>query len=192
MDKTEEMLVDGYLFSSSADAEIAREESKKIIYIENRLNYDDEASILVLYKKMLSNRVFVTPIGYAFLKKLQSYLSTSPEISADEILPIPLYTTYSAGLKSDAKEDEVPKAWIKPKEGPDFKGKLGISRWINVLLALLVIIMFVITLNADNPNIINYENALINKYASWEQELSQRESIVREKERELSINQDKE
>ena len=192
MDKTEELIVDGYLFGSSADAEIAREESKKISYIENKLNYDDEASVLIIYKKMLANRVFVTPVGYAFLKKLQSYLRTSPDIPKDEVLPISLYSTYAAKTKNKADDSENPRVRIRPKEGPDFKGKLRVSRWINIMLAVLVIIMFVITLSADNPNIINYENALVNKYASWEQELSQRETVIREKERELSINQDKE
>ena len=42
-------------------------------------------------------------------------------------------------------------------------------------------------MKSENPNILNYEQNLINKYAQWEQELSERESIIREKERELNI-----
>ena len=46
---------------------------------------------------------------------------------------------------------------------------------------------FIITLNSDQPNVLNYERNLQNKYATWEQELTQREQTVREKERELHI-----
>jgi hypothetical protein len=37
------------------------------------------------------------------------------------------------------------------------------------------------------PNIINYKTAIMNEYASWEQELSEREAKVREREKELDI-----
>ncbi len=47
--------------------------------------------------------------------------------------------------------------------------------------------MLIITLNGTTPNAINYKNAITNQYASWEQELSEREAAVREKERELNI-----
>ena len=56
-----------------------------------------------------------------------------------------------------------------------------------VIFAVTVGGVFVITLNSDQPNILNYERNLQNKYASWEQELTQREQTVREKERELHI-----
>ena len=58
---------------------------------------------------------------------------------------------------------------------------------MNIVMIVAIIAMFVITLNSDQPNILNYERNLQNKYASWEQELTQREQTVREKERELHI-----
>lgn len=47
--------------------------------------------------------------------------------------------------------------------------------------------MFVITLQSDNPNILNYRQAITNEYASWEQELTERENKVREKEQKLGM-----
>ena len=38
---------------------------------------------------------------------------------------------------------------------------------------------------------INYKIALTNQYAAWEQELTQREKAVKEKEQELGIDMDK-
>ena len=52
---------------------------------------------------------------------------------------------------------------------------------------VLVFAMFVITLQSDNPNILNYRQAITNEYASWEQELTERENKVREKEQKLGM-----
>ena len=49
--------------------------------------------------------------------------------------------------------------------------------------------MFAITLNADQPNVLNYEKVLTDRYASWEQDLTEREQVIREKERELKIQE---
>jgi hypothetical protein len=58
---------------------------------------------------------------------------------------------------------------------------------VNILLVLIILYMFIIAINSNQPNILNYQRVLQNRYASWEQELSQREQTIRDKERELSI-----
>ena len=73
------------------------------------------------------------------------------------------------------------------KKKKDDAKKLNISIWINVILAVLVIAMFFIASTGSNPNILNYENALINKYAEWEQELREREVKVLQYENEYGI-----
>lgn len=67
------------------------------------------------------------------------------------------------------------------------KSQLTISVILNILLALAMLAMFIISLNSDYPNIINYERAVTDRYAAWEQELTEREKVIREKERELMI-----
>ena len=67
-----------------------------------------------------------------------------------------------------------------PEDGGK-KAGLCLSVIMNIVMIVAIIAMFVITLNSDQPNILNYERNLQNKYASWEQELTQREQTVREK-----------
>ena len=55
-----------------------------------------------------------------------------------------------------------------------------ILKTVCFFLIAIVIAMFVIATTGSNPNILNYENALINKYAEWEQELRERELKVLE------------
>ena len=79
---------------------------------------------------------------------------------------------------------------VKP-EAPKPKKKsiaLPISVITNIGLAAAVIAMFAVALNADQPNILNYENVIQNKYAAWEQELTEREQAIRQKELELQIS----
>ena len=61
---------------------------------------------------------------------------------------------------------------------------------VNAAMVILVFILFTITLKSANPNILNYEKALVNKYAAWEQNLSERENKVREAERQYHILED--
>ena len=58
---------------------------------------------------------------------------------------------------------------------------------MNIVLALLVGGMFYVAMTGNNPNILNYKNSIVNKYAAWEQELTEREQAVREREKELGI-----
>lgn len=48
--------------------------------------------------------------------------------------------------------------------------------------------MFAIALSSSNPNIINYERVLQDKYAGWAQELSSREEALRMQENQNSQN----
>ena len=50
-----------------------------------------------------------------------------------------------------------------------------------------MIAMLIIAGVSDNPNILNYERVLQDRYAEWEMELNEREAKIREKERSLQI-----
>ena len=179
-----ERVVDGYLFVSMEDVQLAQQEKKKVEYLEKYMDYRNPESVLKVYKKAMAERIFKTPIGYDYLLKMQKYLLNCDGMTEEQVPPVTLQNSYNVNMR---------RSYTQPKprvEGHKEKKKPGwpvYSLIINLILVVAVIAMFSITLNSDNPNIINYENAIINKYASWEQELSEREKIVREKERELNI-----
>mgnify|MGYP001095067509 CR=1 FL=1 len=77
----------------------------------------------------------------------------------------------------------------KRKDHDMEKARFTISVILNVMLAFAIAAMFFISYVSDQPNIVNYERAITDKYASWEQELTQREEAVREKERELKLSE---
>lgn len=179
-------IVGGYCFGTAQDAEMARQEEKKIEYLESHMDYGKTENMLLVYKKAIESRIFSTPIGWEYLKKIQNELNRRDDLK-EEVPPIGLYTVFA---HRTADEIKVPAPRIpQKKEKRDIRRGMIASVIINVMLAAAVAAMFYIALTSDNPNILNYENNLQNKYAQWEQELTERENAVREKERNLMIDQ---
>lgn len=55
----------------------------------------------------------------------------------------------------------------------------------SLILLISVVSMMLLAATSDSVNILNYENKLIDKYSSWEQELEEREQAVKEQEQAL-------
>ena len=51
-----------------------------------------------------------------------------------------------------------------------FRKEYRNSLLLNLVMALMIVVMYIIVIKSDTPNMINYENAITNKYASWEQD----------------------
>ena len=176
-------VVSGFAFYSEKDARLAEQERQKIAYLDKRIDRTNLESVLVIYKKALDDRVFRTPVGLEYLRELQGELKAEQDLLGEEIPPIPLWTNFA-----DTREKTSPaRRRIKPAPEENKNTTFRLSLIMNIVMVIAIIAMFIITLNSDQPNVLNYERNLQNKYATWEQELTQREQTVREKERELHI-----
>lgn len=176
-----EFLVDGFLFQDEELAEKAKKEAAGIRYIKNKISMDDPEMVLQIYNKMIEQKMFETQVGIRYLKELQDYLEAMPAILNEDIKPIPV-------------EEIIRQEFVTVKEQEDkvkkvSDGKVRVSVMLNVILMLIIVAMFAITLTSDHPNILNYEEKLLDRYAGWEQELEEREKQVREKEKELDIGE---
>ncbi|MBO5335922.1 MAG: hypothetical protein J6A94_02170 [Lachnospiraceae bacterium] len=174
---------EGFSFYTEKDAALAAQEQKKVEYLEERMNYNNPAGVLKIYSRAVQERIFQTPVGIIYLKKLQQYLKEQPGILPEEIPPIPLFVNFDGEIR---ERTNPAKKRIKPAAKKK-SNALPISILLNIGLIIAVIAMFVITLNSSQPNILNYKKNLENQYATWEQELTEREAVVREKELELKI-----
>ena len=170
----------GYEFACLDDAILAQSEMKKIEYLKTHLDKGDAQTVKALYDKAIDEKFFKTPVGIAFLTEMREYLIGTLDYSEEEVQAIPLYMFYDTTGKDAGKTTE------KKKKEP--VGLLFISVVLNIALIAGVIWMFWIATHTDNPNILNYETVLTDRYASWDQELTERERQVRIMERELGIN----
>lgn len=185
MAEQKDYCVNGYHFVSLEDAKEAQVEMIKADYFDSKLQDKDSESMLAVYDKVLDEKIFETPIGWEYLKKLQRQLQRSG-VQEEQIRPIPVYLKFSHNESAEA--ENAVRVRVKPssKVSTD-KIRLQTSMIINFLLVILVLAMFAIMLNSKNPNIINYRKQILNEYASWEQDLTERERAVKEKERILSM-----
>ena len=182
-DTKKQYTVNGYLFGDPADVEIANQELTKIKYIDKKIERHSGETILAVYQAALEKKMFRTPVGYGYLHQLQKKL-VGLGIERERIPAIPLYQVFNNNYKT---QERPPRLTPKKTVHPDVK-KMRYSLWGNVILVILVIALFVITITGENANIINYRNAIVNEYSDWEDELTEREQLVREKERELGIS----
>ncbi|MCR5790179.1 MAG: hypothetical protein K6G83_09870 [Lachnospiraceae bacterium] len=176
--------VEGYLFLTEEDADIAKEEIERINFISSKMKEDNPQAILAVYNRMIQNKTFITPVGQEYLRTLRDYLYKSAQIPDDQISDIPLIVSYADALK---KGNEPAKRKQPERRRKSYKKEYQGALIVIAVLVVMVGAMFTIALNSDVPNILNYKTALENEYASWEQDLYEREAELREKEEALGI-----
>lgn len=174
---------EGFSFNNERDAQAAALEKKKIDYLETKIDYNNPQAMLRLYEKAIHDRVFKTPVGILFLKKLQGILIDSDEINNEDIIPIPVF--YSMDDKIRRYQNPAQNRVLPSEQKKNRVNFVFLSVILNILLVVAIMAMFSIALNTEQPNIINYRTTIVNQYSQWEQELTQREAAVREKEKEL-------
>lgn len=175
------LVVAGFLFGTKEDAELAKQEEEKVKYIESHMDYKKVENVESIYRTALEKRTFKTPIGFLYMKHLQNFLCKH-DIS--NVPDIPMYQEFSSSAfdNADKVKARMDSASKKDKEKRKLREKLAWSYLTIMALVMIIIALFVIAFTSDNPNILNYENSLQNRYAEWEDDLKERESIVREKE----------
>ena len=191
--------VEGYAFETKEQEHTAKHEVEIIGYIRKNTRMDDPDIVLALYNKLVLKEIFVTPVGYDFLHRLQEYLYTIPYIRREDILPITVYEPEGMVSKEKRSKEEIKQkkkrqknkehvvSKNRRKKNRDYQKLFHISTFFAVVFALGIIGMLVITwLSEDNVTILNYENKVIDKYEIWEKQLDERESQLEERELRLT------
>ena len=176
-------VVDGFVFSSLYEAQTASKEQKNIDIIRQRTPLADPNAAYELYCKLIERNMFKTSVGYGFLYELRHYLIDD---CGYEPTDIPNIAAVSFKENSDIFAD------IK-RESLEEKIKLlrlTIKRLTIVIIALVAIVVGMFVVAVINPNVgyVNTEHKVLNKYAAWEEDLTNREQVIKEKEKELNIN----
>lgn len=181
------LTVEGYSFTSPKDVELAKAELARIKQLEEKINYNNPKMVMLVYDKAIENKLFKTPVGFDFMKKMQRILLDS-DIPPEQIRDIPVNRVYAV---RDNASEAVEKFKTDPKlekarKRQETRTKKGLII-ANIALLVMVLLMLWISTTGSNPTVIDYEKKLQNRYATWEKELQERENTIREKERELLI-----
>ena len=74
---------------------------------------------------------------------------------------------------------------ILKRERNMYKSRFTTSVIINLALVVVIIAMIIITLTSKNPNIINYETKLQDKYSAWQEQLQSEEASLKAREAQI-------
>jgi len=188
MEKVSEGIIGGFYFEDASLMQEAESEQRKIQYLESKIDYKDLPRVQAIYEKALQDQVFHTPVGLFYLKGIRDFLVNADERLDKTLSPINMALSLKEGAKTRTADGKRNKEQQLKKKAEKNASNLKLSIILNLLLIAAVIAMYAITLNAKQPNILNYEKALVNRYSAWEQELTRREQVVRQKEKELKIS----
>ena len=182
--KKQDNTVGGFEFVSENDAQKGQMDLSKIRLLESRAKVSRPNEIKAVYEKAIENKIFKTPIGWGYLLNLRKKLLESG-YKEEDLIPIPLNVSIT---RHSAMENLTVRQRILPdtsKKDTSFKRIFPIV--LDIVLAILVIVMFLIAASSENDNIINYKRNVTNRYSGWEQDLTEREKAVRAAEKRLGI-----
>lgn len=184
--------VDGFLFEDEETAQLARKEEEGIRFIKERTALTNPEVVLKLYKKLLEQELFVTPVGIRFLTELQNILLTSVYIAREEILPIPVKpVAVKREEQTSASSVAQPEKKVVVKKEDRYKTPFYAAAFFAVIFGVSVLGMFVINaISGNNVNIINYREQLLNEYSSWEAELKTEEERLERWEENLELREE--
>lgn len=181
---TDKLVIDQFLFETLEEYNLALEEKKQIQYIDERINYQSLDSVVVLYKKIVDSCMFQTPLGYSYLESIRNFLD-SHDIDVSELPCIPIRTKIVSREKEKiVRENRKLKNEIEKKRSQN-----RVCILFSVGCLIVVIALFIVAFLGETPNMLNYKSNLTNKYSAWEQELTERENVLREKEMKLLIEE---
>ena len=174
-------IIGNYEFDNPKDARQAEKEQQNIDALKAKIDFTNLADMQELYTRLVKRNVFHTPVGYQFLSEFREYLE---EQLKSEHLSLPCVPINGcSGV--DLSQSNIVKnlnAELQTLRVRQKRHYIIIGGCI-----VLIIAMFAVAVLNPNTGYINAENKVLNKYASWEESLNQREAVIRAKEQELGI-----
>lgn len=175
MDKT--FTFEGHTFDDEKQLIVARKEAEAIEYLRSKTDFNNLEQLMKLYNRILDKDMMETVIGIEFLTEIRNMLLRSGMFTEEQIRPVPLLPE-ARKMKKRMEDQKRSRERILLEQTQ--KQNL-ILKMVCFFLSVLVIAMFAIALTGKrSPLAIRYEEQILNKYASWADELTGREQMLRE------------
>lgn len=172
----------GHTFDDEKQLITAKKEAEAIEYLRSKTDFSNMNNLMKLYNRILDKDMMETIVGIEFLTEIRNALLNSGMFTENQIRPVPLLPE----VKKMKKRKEIQK-WNRERTRLEkSEHQNTILKIICFFLGVLVVGMFVIVLTGTrSPLAIRYEEEILDKYASWAQELQEKENFLREYVRQL-------
>lgn len=172
----------GHTFDDEKKLIAAKKEAEAIEYLRSKTDFSNMNNLRKLYDRILDRNMMETVVGIEFLKEIRETLINSGMFKEDQLPQVPLLPE----VKKLKKRKEIQKrsremTLLERSERQNTRLKI-----ICFFLIVLVIGMFAISLTGTrSPWALRYEEQLLDKYASWADELQEKENYLRDYVRKL-------
>lgn len=204
--------VNGFYFEDAAMAAKAEKEAETVRYIRSKTNLARVDAVYGIYTKLIENNVFSTEVGYSFLMELYWILQESGTYNASDLpkvyiskghvsesKTVPDKQSDEAEMLSDEDEARIVEAVRKRTKSLNdtsktqvrniremYKDKLKTYKMVIWVLVLCIIGMLALVYFSDASPLRDAEQQVLDKYATWQETLQEKEESLREKEAALS------
>jgi len=168
MEKGKTYTYQGFTFSSEAELTEAKKEAEVVAYIRSQADLGNVKTVLKLYNRLIEKGTLNTVLGVAFLKELRSRALESGTVAESSLRPLPEPVKpekqkVDKGLSKDRKLMELYKERSK---------NLTIAV---VALCLVIVALFAIRMFGTASPYADYKQEVLDEYAGWKEELTQKE-----------------
>lgn len=177
-------IVAGYEFETEGDANEASREEQNILHLKSKIDFKNTDAMKVLYRRLVEKQVFSTPVGLQFLAEFRDYLVGEAGLPEEEIPSVKV--EHKRGMSRLQKEQME---YLQAENERMTNQRRYYYITIGALIAVIVVMLAIAALN-PNVGYINTENKILNKYAEWEERLTERERKLNEREAELMNSSD--
>ena len=179
--------LEGFEFQTEAAYKEAKKETEVIAYIRQRTDLNNATTVLQLYDKLIERGTFTTPVGIAFLKELRDAVLRVGLVEEKALKPLPEPVVEQVKTKQTSKPLTKEQMLIQA-----YQKRCKNRTMVIIALSGVIVALFCIRLFGNNSLLHNYEMEVVNKYASWADDLTQKqqelydwENTLREKEQSL-------
>ena len=177
----------------------AKKEVEVIAYLRQKTNLGNPNTALQLYEKLIARGTLTTPVGLAFLKELRDSVIRVGLVDEKGVPPLPKLKQEvpikKTSLEKNKKETISTKEKISAVEQKmlnKYQKRAKTMTLTVVMLTIVIIAFFCIELTGQDSPFQNYEMEVLNKYAGWADDLTQKEqdlydweTALKQKEQEL-------
>ena len=167
----------GHTFDDEKQLISAKKEAEAIEYLRAKTDFGNMNNLMKLYDRILDRDMMETVVGIEFLKEIRNTLVSSGMFKEEQVRPVPLLPE----VKKLKKRKEIQTRSRERTLLERSERQNTILKVVCFFLSVLVVGMFVIVLTGTrSPLAVRYEEQILNKYASWAQELQKKEDFLRE------------
>ena len=172
----------GHTFDDEKQLIAAKKEAEAIEYLRSKTDFGNMNMLMKLYNRVLDRGMMETVIGIEFLKEIRDMLVGSGMFTEEQVRPVPLLPE----VKKLKRRKEIQTRSRERTLLERSERQNTILKVVCFFLTVLVIGMFVIVLSGTySPLALRYEERILDKYASWAQELQEKENFLRDYTRKL-------